>query len=181
MRSNGEEAETIIALFLLYEKKMYHIAYAILHDSYQAEDAVMNAFVKMLSKQYKVEDPESDAAKSLVIQVTRSAAIDLYRMNQREQEHSQLTEDPLILSRGKTEDPPDLQTGGAGELIASLPIKYREVLYYRFVQEYSAAETAGLLGISPEAVRKRQERAIKLLRKKAHSGGVFSEKYCGNA
>lgn len=83
MSGTDDDIDGILALFQLYEQKMYHITYAILHDSHLAEDAVMDAFVKMLEHNYRIEDPKSDASKRLVIAVTRSAAIDLYRKNKR--------------------------------------------------------------------------------------------------
>ena len=128
-RRSNEDA--VISLFNLYEQKMYHIAFSILHDSYLAEDAVMNAFMRMLERQYAVDDPKSEEAKHLVIRVIRSAAIDLYRKNKSEQERLCLTEDP-----------------------------------YRYIMDCSVSETAAALGISPESVRKRQERALRKLRDK---------------
>ena len=92
--ANGKDGvDKIVALFRLYEKNMYHIAYAILHDSYQAEDAVMEAFVRLMERNYAIDDPSSDEAKRLVIQVIRSTAIDQYRKNQRESERQVLVED----------------------------------------------------------------------------------------
>ena len=48
MKTGKDGISDIISVFNMYEQKMYHIAYAILHDSYQAEDAVMDAFVRLL-------------------------------------------------------------------------------------------------------------------------------------
>ena len=74
MKTGKDGISDIISVFNMYEQKMYHIAYAILHDSYQAEDAVMDAFVRLLERQYSIEDPAANATKRLIIQVTRSAA-----------------------------------------------------------------------------------------------------------
>lgn len=116
MSGTDDDIDGILALFQLYEQKMYHITYAILHDSHLAEDAVMDAFVKMLEHNYRIEDPKSDASKRLVIAVTRSAAI------------------------------------------------YYDVMFERYVNGKSISETASLLGVSEAAVRKRQERALRILR-----------------
>lgn len=43
-------------MFELYEQKMYHIAFSILHNEWQAEDAVMDAFEKI--REYVEVDPE---------------------------------------------------------------------------------------------------------------------------
>ena len=145
MKSNGEEIDSMISLFQLYEKKMYHIAFSILHDSYQAEDAVMNAFEKMLSKGYAVDDPESDAAKALVIRVTRSAAIDLYRINKWEQERVRLSEEPAQLPEADVEFYSEIQERDAAELISSLPPTFRECLSAVRILARNSSVPKGLL------------------------------------
>lgn len=158
-------------VFQLYKQKMYHIAYAILHDSYQAEDAVMNAFVRMLERNYKMDDPSSDKTKQLIIAVTRTAAIDLYRKNQRERERQSLSEAPeeqlhdRILWNAYEGD------GDIQEQLESLPGIYKDVLVERFIKDQSTLETAQALGVSEATVRKRQERALRMMREKAGKKG----------
>ncbi len=60
-RTAAENAE---ALFELYEQKMYRIAYAILHDEGQAEDAVIAAFEKILKSDGVPRRPQGKAAPS---------------------------------------------------------------------------------------------------------------------
>lgn len=158
-------------VFQMYKQKMYHIAFAILHDPYQAEDAVMNAFVRMLERNYKLEDPSSDKTKRLIITVTRTAAIDLYRKNQRERERESLSDEPKEELRdamlwSACENDGDLQ-----ELLDALPVLYREVLIERFIKDRSTQETARALGISEATVRKRQERALRMMREKTGKKG----------
>ena len=40
--------EKLHKLYRLYEKPMYHIAYAVLHHTQQTEDAVSEAFCKVI-------------------------------------------------------------------------------------------------------------------------------------
>ena len=47
---------------------------------------------------------------------------------------------------------------------------YRDVLRLRFVEEKTTTETAGALHISESAVRKRQERALRMMREKLARG-----------
>ena len=56
MTASKDDFDDIISLFRLYEQKMYHIAYAILHDSFQAEDAVMDAFVWNIITESKIRN-----------------------------------------------------------------------------------------------------------------------------
>ena len=158
-------------VFQLYKQKMYHIAFAILHDSYQAEDAVMNAFVRMLERNYKIDEPTSDKTKKLIITVTRTAAIDLYRKNLREREKQSLTDEPQEQLRDTMIWSAYENDGDVQELLDSLPRLYREVLVERFVKDQSTLETALALGVSEATVRKRQERALRMMREKAGRKG----------
>ena len=49
------------------------------------------------------------------------------------------------------------------KMLSKIPEKYREVLLYRSVHEFSVRETAAVLEISENLVRKRYERARNLL------------------
>lgn len=164
MAGSKDHFDDIISLFRLYEQKMYHIAYAILHDSYQAEDAVMDAFVRLLEHNYRIDDPESDTAKRLVISVTRSASIDLYRKNQCVSSKMLLTEDPALLHAETHPEPQTHPESNTESIIQGLPSIYYDVMYERYVNEKSVSETAVILSISEAAVRKRQERALRILR-----------------
>ena len=76
------------ALFALYERKMYAVAFSILHDQGQAEDAVMAAFEKILRTQGVPREPASSSAKQLVFMAIKQTAIDQYRRNARERQRS---------------------------------------------------------------------------------------------
>ena len=166
MAAFRDDTDRILSLFRRYEQKMYHIAYAILHDSYQAEDAVMEAFVRLLERDYAIGDPASDETKRLIIRVIRSAAIDQYRKNARESERQLFAEDPAALQPAQAVPPDFTADDGAEALLNELPPRYRDVLRLRFVEEKTTAETAGALHISESAVRKRQERALRMMREK---------------
>jgi len=155
----------IQTLFDRYEKQMYHIAYQILQDSYLAEDAVLDAFVKILHNAYSFESPDSDPAKRLIIQIIRSSAIDIYRRNQKYREWTVSAEENTefieSLAIPETEAIFDMDS-----LISELPDTYQTVIRQRFIYDRPYSEIAQLLGMSESAVRKRQERALKILRRK---------------
>ena len=50
--------DVMAALYEAYEQPMYGIAYAILHDRYQAEDAVQEAFIRMVRYLPKCRDQD---------------------------------------------------------------------------------------------------------------------------
>lgn len=177
-RTAAENAE---ALFELYEQKMYRIAYAILHDEGQAEDAVIAAFEKILKSDGVPRRPQGKAAERLVVTAVRSAAIDQYRMNIRDRRYSVLTDDVaecLAPEALACETPIDdhLQQAHAQSLVDGLPEAYGSVLRERFLRDRTVRQTAACLGISEASVRKRQERALKMLRNE--KGGLEHEIPC---
>lgn len=72
--------------YQLYEQKMYQVAYYIVQDSGWAEDAVQDAFLKLMKGQVYFEDACSDDCKRYIITVIRNSAIDIYNKKKRERE-----------------------------------------------------------------------------------------------
>ena len=56
--------EIIEEIYKLYEQKMFYIAFSILKDESAAEDAVQNAFIKLINNISRVKDPDSDRTKA---------------------------------------------------------------------------------------------------------------------
>ena len=57
-------------LYELYEQPMYRIAYAVLHDTALAEDAVHDAFVRLVSRLEKIGEPDSPKTKGYIVKVS---------------------------------------------------------------------------------------------------------------
>lgn len=70
MQSAKEKLQT---LYQIYEKPMYHIAYAILHHPQQAEDAVSEAFCRVIRHLDKIGEPEHPKTKQYMIKIIRSS------------------------------------------------------------------------------------------------------------
>ena len=156
-------------LFELYERSMYCLAFQVLNDPWDAEDAVIDAFTRILRSREPISRPEDPKTRNRLMQATKQASIDIYRKRRRDRNY--------VIESELTDDIPDPQTGQETsfwmeELLRSLPEKYSSVLKYRFIQGQSITETARILGISEAAVSKRQERAIRMLKKRGLSHEV---------
>ena len=81
-----EKQETLRQLYEQYEQPMYRIAYAILHHTEQAEDAVSDAFLRILRNLEKFETMDAVQTKSYIVKVIRSTAINQYQRNKLESE-----------------------------------------------------------------------------------------------
>lgn len=162
MKDNNA-ARRLTRFFELYEQKMYRVAYGILHNESQAEDAVMVAFEGIVRSGRVPRNPTSKKAERLAFAAVRNAAIDQYRKNTRERWRTQpLTEDAFAIPTKDSDEPERsiLAQAGFDSLIAPLKSSHQEVLRERFVEGNSVRETADKLGISEVSVRKRQQRAI---------------------
>lgn len=148
-----EDRTRFEALYTAYRGLMFHAAYGIVKNEQDAEDAVHQAFLSLAEHPLPAE--LGPRARCLAVTVAERKAIDLYRSRQRHPV-SELEEN----IPGCDGPPSDGTLAGA---MAALPPRYREVLLLRYYNGYSAAETAGLLGLTAQNVRQLTVRAKRLL------------------
>ena len=154
-------------LYDAYEYKMYGIAYSILNNEGQAEDAVQDAFLKLIPHLGDINSVASVETKRLITYTIKNISIDIYRRNRKESELFTKGVDELVIGEN--------QQGNAYiksvedreivvQLLSSLPSKYREIIRYRCYYGLSYREISLLLDISEKAAAKRYERGRKLLK-----------------
>ncbi len=152
---NPADRDKFEELYYKYRKLMKYIAQDILKDEYLAEDAVHNAFIKILANLEKFKEADCQQSKNLVVIITRSVAIDMYRKRKKEFENSEHIEKELPQET-------DFSSLGAEELlkiIENMPPKYSEVLLLKIHYGYKTREIADLLNLKTATVSKRIERA----------------------
>lgn len=170
---NHEKASIrfVESCYLLYEQKMYQIAFKILRDEQQAEDAVSEAFLKLMKSDVCFEDAKSDDCKRYIITVIKHESITIYNKTKREREVVYLTDDEASF------DHPEEQTDGENIdlMVERLPHRYKEVVECLVGKNLSVKETAKTLGITESNVRKRFERAKHMLMIIAKGSGDYEE------
>ncbi len=154
-------------LYNAYENKMYGIAYSILNNVGQAEDAVQDAFIKLIPHLGDIKRVSSVETKRLVTYTIKNIAIDIYRRNRKEVELFAKGVDETAISGNQYEinsvkTIEDRQV--VVQLLSNLPSKYREIIRYRCYYELSYKEISLLLNINEKVAAKRCERARKLLK-----------------
>ncbi|MBQ8928024.1 MAG: sigma-70 family RNA polymerase sigma factor [Oscillospiraceae bacterium] len=150
------------ALYRLYEKPLYYIAMAILHDHHQAEDAVSDAFLSVMGHLDRLGEPDSPATKQYMITAIRNTAINQYRRNARVRERSmdwnesllQLPDDSFRLHQKRQEARETLQA-----MFAPLNDTDRRIVWLHCEEGEPFARIARRLSMKESAVRKRFERA----------------------
>ena len=167
------DSQKLERLFDLYEKKMYGTAFQILRDEGQAEDAVQDAFLRVMAHISRINQPESVETQRFMVKVIRSAAIDIYRKNRKERENTVFDPEDIQKNRNGFEDR-NLDTVENRQTIQrallALDKKYREVLELRCYFGLSHKEIALLLDISEETAAKRYQRAKRIALKMIGDG-----------
>lgn len=153
-------------LYLAYQQMMYALAFRILHNECDAEDAVHAAFVKLAENMDKISDPMCPKTKSYIVTIVENKAIDIYRAKQRHP-HVAYDEETVGLQveyRGENE---------LARCMAQLPAKYRNVLLLKYSHGYDTKEVASILGISVENAYKLEQRAKAKLEKLCRERGIL--------
>ncbi len=165
--STEGERNIFTQLYQYYENAMYNIAYSVLHDKYLAEDAVNEAFIRLIKYLPDIEDVSCHKTKALIVIIVRSTAIDIYRKRKKQYEYE--TEEPEEIRDSDTilldqliadEDFHELMKG-----LKKLKKEYHEIILLKYVYELSNSEISNLLGISDSVVRQHICRAKKAVKK----------------
>jgi RNA polymerase sigma-70 factor (ECF subfamily) len=154
-------------LYDAYENKMYGIAYSILNNVEQAEDAVQDAIIKLIPHLSTIQRVESLKTKRLVVYTIKNIAIDLYRRNRKETQLFTKEVEEKVTSENQKEVPSVKSIEDRHmitQLLSKLPEKYREIIQYRCFYELSYREISSLLNISEDVAAKRYERARKMVK-----------------
>ena len=162
-----EESDKFESLYLKYRKHMKYIALKILNDDQLAEDAVHNAFLKIFNHINEFVDLECQRTKNLIVIITRSVSIDMYRKRNREFENTDILDKELSVET----DFSIIDVNYILKEIDVLPEIYKDILLLKVEYGYKDREIAKLLGIKVDTVSKRLERARKQLKKQLNKGG----------
>lgn len=150
-------------IYDLYERKMYAAAKRILHSPEKAEDALHDAFLKVIYNFEKCRTIREDELKNWLLTVVKNTAIDMQRKDKRSINFDDLSEPELLAADDTAEDSVSYQD--LVDRIRALPNHYREILELKLVLEWSDKQIAETLGINSSTVRSRIMRGKALLRK----------------
>ena len=162
---DDEQREKISFLYNEYCNVMLGRAYCVLHDRSLSEEAVQEAFVRLIVSKFVIEDVTNPRVLNLLFVIVTNTSRDLYRKRRfREQTEHELGQYESFVA---PDDGIETQTDYHDLLgvIDNLSEQSRDALYLTGVLGCNSRETAKLLGISESTARKRAERARKELEK----------------
>ena len=152
-------------IYFSYRNLMFTVAYHLLHNKEDAQDAVQEAFLSIAMNLDKVPNEPSTESRAYAVTVVKRKACDILRHR------------PFVPS-AEYDDAIGIvitlqESNGLEEAMSSLSKKYREVLLLRFHNGYSAKEVAEMLNISQSVTQKLMWRAKEALRKQLENEGVY--------
>ena len=136
-------------LFYCYRDDVYRLAVSYTRNHQEAEDVCQTVFLKLLEQDSITPGKE----KAWLMQVTANQCRSLLRSHWWK---FTVPLDDAILT-------PD-QENGVSHAVMALSPKYRVVVYLHYYEQYSTAEIARMLKITPTAVTTRLSRARQQLR-----------------
>lgn len=174
-----KEEKEVVSLYEKYHARMERTAMSILHISADAEDAVQNAFIRVIKNPQKIFEIPCEKIPAWLITIVKNEA----RMILRKRKHGGDEEKAEFVSLEElspVEEPacPEPDAEGEAEyrslvrLIRSMPETYRTVLELKLISGYKDAEIAKLLGISETAVSSRASRGRAKLREILEEEGI---------
>lgn len=174
MHNEKRDSELIAEYYDMYEQKVYRLAYAVLGDVWQAEEAVQETFLKLISCRDTVRRMSESKRTAYITKMAKNIAIDMYRSNKRTSESvSSFVGDEI--SAETLENAVWNHSADSGRDMAD-EVENRQlvkdvlerlsgddalILQLRIIRQLSVRETAAIMNMSEPAVRKRYERAVK--------------------
>ncbi|MER0286000.1 sigma-70 family RNA polymerase sigma factor [Clostridioides difficile] len=145
-----------------YRQIMFYVANKILKDDHLSEDAVHNAFLRIIKNIDKIDEVDSPRTKAFIVIIVERIAIDFYRKRKREKVSDIEEEYKHREINFSIED--KVCESNLAIALAKLNESYFQVLSLKFQYGFSNKEIAKVLNLGEENVYKRIQRARKKLK-----------------
>jgi RNA polymerase sigma-70 factor, ECF subfamily len=170
----GDTTETIAALVAEYSATLYRVAYSVMRNSAEAEDAVQEAFLRVLKHRNKLGEIRD--LRVWLVRITWNVVLDKKRRGKTRPESDDIADYARVLpSPGRRVDDDLISSQEHGRILAlidRLPAKEREALLLSAVEELTTAQIAMTLKTTESSVRSRIFRARRELSALLEKEGV---------
>ena len=141
-----------------YRMLMYRVAYSILGNEHDAEDAVQQAFFSIFKNLEKISEIECPKTRSFIVIIVERKATDILR-NKKRNSHLELEDEVVGIAVPLPGD------CGLADAMARLPARYREILLLLYDYGFSVDEIAQVMESTPAAIQRALTRAKDSLRR----------------
>ena len=156
--------EKFTNLFLKYKSLMFWTANDVLNDEYLAEDAVQEAFLKLLNHLDQIGPIQSAEVKRYVSAAARNMAIDRYRKRTSRVAKEMFADDVDYLHEIEAESYlEDSEGNRILDIMFALPDTYREVCLSKYVEKLENWEIAERFQLREGTVRQKLSRGKVLI------------------
>jgi RNA polymerase sigma-70 factor, ECF subfamily len=169
-----DSSQAIVNLVAEYSATLYRVAYSVVRNAAEAEDAVQEAFVRVLRNENKlaeVRDP-----RVWLIRIVWNVVLDRKRRAKTRPENDDIADYARILPAAEAGADDSLVSsethGRILALIDRLPHKERQALLLSAVDELSTVEIADVLQTTESSIRSRIFRARRLLSEMLEKEGI---------
>lgn len=171
MLSDETDKELVRSLYENNEQLMYNIAYNILHNRSDAEDAVQDAFVSVINHLEKIREINCNETRFYIVIIVKNISLNMLK---KKQHHPEVDIDEIF----DTQSDENVEVEALGkinseiirETLRELSDKDYEIMFLYLIKEHTPSEIAQLLGITGNQARQRifraRQRLIKLLEKR---------------
>lgn len=143
-------------LYQKYGEMLYKIAFLYFGNSYDAEDALQEVFVKALQK---LPDGTDERQKAWLIRVTQNQCKDMLKRS----ENKNICIDDVVLA-GECENINNESRIDILQKIVKLSPKYKTAVILYYYYDYSVSQIADTLKISQSSVKMRLKRGRDILK-----------------
>ena len=175
MHKDKKDSELIEEYYSAYEQKIFRLTNAILRDTWQAEEAVQETFLKIIRHRDIVRRMAEEKRSAYITRTAKNIAIDMYRKNRKDAEtlctfsgnddSGDMFENMIWQIGEKSEQHEMTEEVENRQILEDILDRLSDddalVLRLRGMRQLSVRETAAVLNISEDAVRKKYERAVK--------------------
>ena len=170
MLETPAEKQEFAELYEANRQRMFGVAAGILHDDYLAEDAVNQAFLKLIRHFRKRDKLSRNQMRNYLVIIVRNTAIDMY--NDRHKIAEVYFDEARDISDGYDDDSfaTALEHDALLEAFGQLQRTYKEVLYLSYFLGLSTKEIAESLCLSTSAVKSLLMRARAKMRTMLEGG-----------
>ncbi|WP_295580783.1 RNA polymerase sigma factor [uncultured Oscillibacter sp.] len=169
--ASDPDREHFARLYRANYQRMSRLAAQLLGSGPRAEDAVHDAFMKLIRHYDELRERPEERLSAWLAVVVKNTALDMLRREKHETDLEDARWEPSVPA-----DEGQFQALVA--LIRQMPPDYRRILELRFVAEWSLAEIAQAMDLTESAVKTRVFRGRKLLIERLRKEGYLDGRAC---
>ena len=162
--SGETEKKTFEYYYVTYRKQMYYVAYSVLHNQDDAEDAVHNAFLGVAKHVDILLREKEDKSKCYCLKAARNAALNILHKNNRTDSTVSI-EDMYDIAdeRAFEEMIENSEYEDVLSVIRNMDSVYRDVLYLHYVMDMPVKKICDVLDRKMSTVKQQLVRGKKIL------------------